>query len=115
MVLVIRICAPLIACPQWSASAVPEILVHHHHAVTAHDRDYLLGAGKRNDILALDEVLRYGSDSFGDRDYVCIYGLKPADWYASGIRLLARDALSTTSGLDVRETTPLLSTLGWTP
>jgi 16S rRNA G966 N2-methylase RsmD len=64
--------------------------------VTVHDRAYLLGAEKRNDILALDEVLQYGSDSFGDRDYVSIYGLKPADWYARGIRLLARTAVECT-------------------
>ena len=61
-----------------------------------HDRDYLLSAGKRNDVLALWEVLRYGLDSFGDRDYVAIYGLKPADWYARGVRLLARTAVECT-------------------
>ena len=61
-----------------------------------HDRDYLLSAGKRNDALALWEVVRYGLDSFGDRDYVAIYGLKPADWYARGIRLLARTTVECT-------------------
>jgi 16S rRNA G966 N2-methylase RsmD len=62
----------------------------------AHDRDYLLSDEKRNDVLALDEVLQYGWDSFGDRDYVSIYGLKPAEWYARGIRLLARTAVECT-------------------
>jgi hypothetical protein len=61
-----------------------------------HDRDYLLSAGKRNDVLALWEVLQYGRDSFGDPDYVQVYGLKPADWYARGIRLLARTAVECT-------------------
>ena len=61
-----------------------------------HDRDYLLSAGKRNDVLTLSEVLQYGRDSFGDPDYVAIYGLKPAAWYARGIRLLARTAVECT-------------------
>jgi hypothetical protein len=63
---------------------------------SVHDRDYLLSAGKRNDVLALWEVLQYGRDSFGDPDYVAVYGLKPADWYARGIRLLARTAVECT-------------------
>lgn len=35
-------------------------------------------------------------DSFSDADYLCVYGLKPADWYARGIRLLARTAVECT-------------------
>ena len=73
-----------------------------------HDRAYLLGDAKRNDVLTLSEVLRYGSDSFGDPQYVSVYGLKPADWYARGIRLLARtvvectrDALAVRIGRDI--------------
>jgi hypothetical protein len=61
-----------------------------------HDRSYLLGETKRNHVLELWEVERYGRDSFGDPDYVSIYGLKPADWYARGIRLLARTAVECT-------------------
>jgi hypothetical protein len=61
-----------------------------------HDREYLLSPGKRDDVLALWEVLRYGRDSFGDPDYVAIYGLAPADWYARGIRVLARTAVECT-------------------
>jgi hypothetical protein len=61
-----------------------------------HDRDYLLRAGKRDDVLALWEVQQYGRNSFGDPDYVTIYGLTPADWYARGIRLLARTAVECT-------------------
>jgi hypothetical protein len=61
-----------------------------------HDRAYLLGAEKRNDVLALWEVQQYGRDSFGDPDYVSVYGLKPDEWYARGIRLLARTAVECT-------------------
>jgi len=56
--------------------------------VTRHDREYLLSAAKRNDVLELWEVEQYGRDSFGDPDYVSVYGLPPADWYARGVRLL---------------------------
>ena len=61
-----------------------------------YDRRFLLSQQKRNDILALWEIRQYGRDSFGDPDYVCIYGLKPADWYARGIRMLARTAVECT-------------------
>jgi hypothetical protein len=61
-----------------------------------YDRAYLLGAGKRNDVLTLAEVERYGADSFGDPDYVSLYGLTPAEWYAKGVRLLARTAVECT-------------------
>ena len=52
--------------------------------------------GSETRFSALWEVLQYGVDSFGDPDYVAIYGLKPADWYARGIRLLARTAVECT-------------------
>jgi len=61
-----------------------------------HDRNYLLSESKRNDVLALREVERYGRDSFGDADYISVYGLKPEEWYARGIRLLARTAVECT-------------------
>ncbi len=69
---------------------------HRSSPVPSHDRNYLLGEGKRNDLLALWEVERYGLDSFGDLDYVSIYGLKPKEWYARGVRLLARTAVECT-------------------
>jgi hypothetical protein len=47
------------------------------------DRWTLLGE-KRNDLLTLPEVERYGGESYGDPDYVSLYGLRPADWYARG-------------------------------
>jgi len=61
-----------------------------------YDRKLLLGDEKRNRVLELWEVHKYGVDSFSDADYLCIYGLKPADWYARGIRLLARTAVECT-------------------
>jgi predicted RNA methylase len=61
----------------------------------AYDRWLLLGE-KRNELLELLEVQRYGRDSFGDPDFVSIYGLKPADWYARGIRLLGRTVVECT-------------------
>jgi hypothetical protein len=27
----------------------------------------------------------HGRDSYGDPDYVSVYGLHPADWYAKGV------------------------------
>jgi hypothetical protein len=61
-----------------------------------HDRGHLLGESRRHDVLALWEVQRYGRDSFGDPDYVSIYGLTPKQWYARGIRLLARTVVECT-------------------
>ncbi len=73
-----------------------------------YDRELLLGGAKRDAVLELWEVQRYGSDSFGDADYVSVYGLRPADWYGRGVRLLGRtavectrDALADAIGLDV--------------
>src|SRR5437660_11778975 len=40
--------------------------------------------------MELWEVERYGLDSFSDPQYVCIYGMPPAEWYRRGVRLLAR-------------------------
>ncbi len=62
----------------------------------AYDRALLLLGPKRNEVLDLWEVLRYGTDSYGDAGYVSIYGLPPADWFARGIRLLGRTAVECT-------------------
>jgi hypothetical protein len=79
-----------------------------------YDRELLLFGAKRNAVLELSEVQRYGLDSYGDTDYVSIYGLKPADWYGRGIRLLARTAVECTRdrladliGRDVAATPPV--------
>src|ERR1700750_714181 len=60
-----------------------------------YDRWLLLGENA-NEVLGLAEVEGYGRDSFGDPDFVSIYGLKPADWYARGVRLLGRTAVECT-------------------
>src|SRR5258706_5476328 len=65
-------------------------------AIPTYDRALLLSERKRNDVLSLWEIQRYGRDSYGDPDYVRIYGLAPADWYARGVRLLARTAVECT-------------------
>jgi hypothetical protein len=62
----------------------------------AYDRQLLLEGAKRNAVLDLIEVRRYGIESWGDPDYVCIYGLRPADWYGKGIRILGRTAVECT-------------------
>ena len=46
--------------------------------------------------LELAEIQAYGRDSYGNTDYGCIYGLRPAEWYAKGIRLLGRTAVECT-------------------
>jgi hypothetical protein len=61
-----------------------------------YDRALLLHGEKRNATLSLDEIHRYGSDSYGDPDYIRIYGMAPAAWYARGIRLLGRTAVECT-------------------
>jgi hypothetical protein len=44
-------------------------------------------------------VQRYGLDAFGDPDFVSIYGLSPAEWYARGVRLLGRTVVECTRDL----------------
>lgn len=61
-----------------------------------YDRHLLLNGLKRNEVLALWEIQRYGIDSYNDADYVSLYGLRPAEWYAKGIRLLGRTVVECT-------------------
>lgn len=61
-----------------------------------HDRGLLLLGPLRNRVLSLEEVERYGRDSFGNADHVSIYGLRPAEWYGRGIRILGRTAVECT-------------------
>src|SRR6266852_2649083 len=61
-----------------------------------YDRELLLFGAKRNAVLELSEVQRYGMDSYGDPDYVSIYGLRPPDWHAKGARVLGRTAVECT-------------------
>ena len=57
---------------------------------------FLLSERKRNDVLKLWEVQQYGSDSFGDPNYISIYGMLPRQWYRQGVRLLGRTAVECT-------------------
>ena len=43
-----------------------------------HDRALLLHGCKRNEVLSLSEIEQYGLDSFGNADYVSIYGMPQA-------------------------------------
>jgi hypothetical protein len=63
---------------------------------STYGRQLLLGGPKRNAVLELWEVQRYGIDSYGDVDYVSLYGLRPVDWYAKGVRLLGRTVVECT-------------------
>jgi hypothetical protein len=40
-----------------------------------YNRQLLLREPKRSQVLALQEVQQYGADSFGDPEYVSLYGL----------------------------------------
>src|ERR1700730_786234 len=62
----------------------------------AYDRQLVLDGQKRNMVLELWEVQRYGTDSYGDADYVSVYGMRPASWHAKGVRLLGRTAVECT-------------------
>jgi hypothetical protein len=55
-----------------------------------YDRDLLLLGPKRNALLDLWEVCRYGADSYGDVNYVSVYGQQPGQWYAKGFDLVRR-------------------------
>jgi len=61
-----------------------------------HDRALMLHGPKRNEVLTLEEVQRYGRDSFADPDYVRLYGMTPPQWYARGVRVLGRTAVECT-------------------
>jgi hypothetical protein len=58
-----------------------------------YDRDFLLSPAKRNQVIELWEVEKFGRDSFGEPDAVSLYGMTPAQWYARGVRILARTTL----------------------
>jgi hypothetical protein len=79
----------------------------------SYGRELLLHGEKRNAVLDLPEIRRYGIESYGNANYVSIYGLQPAQWYARGIRLLGRtavectrDALGSAVGQDVAAIAP---------
>ncbi len=58
-----------------------------------YDRDFLLSPEKRNQLVELWEVEKYGRDCFDDPDHVHLYGMPPKEWYRRGVRILARTCL----------------------
>src|SRR5215468_121505 len=58
-----------------------------------YDRDFLLSAGKRNQVVELWEVEKYGRDCFNDPNHVHLYGMAPKEWHERGVRILARTCL----------------------
>jgi len=64
-----------------------------------YDRAFLLSEEKRNHVMRFWEIQKYGVDSYADADYVCVYGMKPAEQYRRGIRLLARTVVECTRDL----------------
>ena len=80
------------------------------HADQKYDRDFLLSTEKRNQLMELWEVEKYGRDCFGDPNHVHLYGMLPKDWYDRGVRILARtcreavkDPLGNKIGQDIAE------------
>jgi hypothetical protein len=80
------------------------------HSDRKYDRDFLLSPEKRNQLIELWEVEKYGRDCFGDPDHVHLYGMTPKEWYARGVRILARtcleavkDPLGNKIGADIAE------------
>src|SRR5437667_4064741 len=63
------------------------------HSDRKYDRDFLLSPDKRNQVIELWEVEKYGRDCFGDPDHVHLYGMAPKEWYGRGVRVLARTCL----------------------
>ena len=63
------------------------------HSEQKYNRDFLLSPEKRNQLIELWEVEKYGIDCFGDPDHVHLYGMAPREWYERGVRILARTCL----------------------
>jgi hypothetical protein len=58
-----------------------------------YDRDFLLSSEKRNQVVELSEVEKYGRDCFNDPNHVHLYGMSPKEWHERGVRILARTCL----------------------
>jgi hypothetical protein len=58
-----------------------------------YDRDFLLSPAKRNELIELWEVEKFGRDCFGDPDHVHLYGMPPKEWWGRGMRILARTCI----------------------
>jgi hypothetical protein len=69
------------------------------HSDRKYDRDFLLGPEKRNQVVELWEVEKYGRDCFADTDHVHLYGLKPKEWYERGVRILVAPVIENDGNL----------------
>src|SRR6516162_3371789 len=65
---------------------------------------------KRNQLIELWEVEKYGKDCFGDPNHVHLYGMPPKEWHGRGVRILAptcleavKDPLGNKIGEDIAE------------
>src|SRR5215471_14217267 len=98
---------------------LPALRLGRRERAQRYDRSFLLTGTKRNTVLELWEVERYGIDSYGDAEWVSIYGLRPSEWYARGVRLLGRtvvectrdslgDAIGRQVAAPVRQASPLV-------
>jgi hypothetical protein len=51
-----------------------------------YDRDFLLSPDKRDQLIELWELEKYGQDCSGDPDHVHLYGMAPRPWWERGVR-----------------------------
>jgi hypothetical protein len=61
-----------------------------------YDRDFVLFGPFRESVLELWQVQRYGAEMFGDPDSISLYGMRPDEWTALGVRLLGRTVVECT-------------------
>ena len=73
-----------------------------------YDRAFPLSEEKRNQVLELWEVQKFGPPPVSAIPNMCVYGMSPTEWYRRGVRLLARttveaarDKLGTMAGKGV--------------
>ena len=60
---------------------------HQEGRTRVYDCRFLLSPEKRNQVMELWEVEKYGADSFSDSGYVRIYGMSPVEWYGRQIQV----------------------------
>jgi hypothetical protein len=61
-----------------------------------YDRDLLLFGPLRERVLEAWQVQRYGAKVFGDSDSISLYGMRPDEWFARGMRILGRTVVECT-------------------
>jgi hypothetical protein len=61
-----------------------------------YDRDFVLFGPLRETVLELWQVQQYGATTFGDPDSISLFGMRPDEWCARGVRLLGRTVVECT-------------------